>query len=144
MRNSSFRLAMLAGAAGLFFAASASAQDGDYGPPPGPENVPVIAPHIRVEPGPLNGAPEKVSMSVNVRYDDLDLATRDGADELRWRIRATARDVCRNLAAAYPFYALNGTNCYKTARDDAMVRANEAIQNARDAYRYRAYYGYED
>ncbi|MGH6872833.1 MAG: UrcA family protein [Rhizomicrobium sp.] len=137
MRTRSLRLAMFAGAIGLAFAAiPASAQDdGYYGPPPGPENVPVTAPHISVIPGPFNGAPEGVTMSVNVGYGDLDLRTRDGARELRLRVRETARDVCRNLAEAYPFYRLNGTNCYKDALQNAMVHANEAIDSARIDYR---------
>ncbi len=65
-------------------AGAASAQDYGYGPPPGEEDITVYAPRVHVEPSkPLDGVPEKLSMSVNVRYDDLDLRSREGARELR-------------------------------------------------------------
>jgi UrcA family protein len=42
-----------------------------------------------------DGRPETLSRTVS--FSDLDLATDAGADELRGRIRATARDLCRQL-----------------------------------------------
>lgn len=42
-----------------------------------------------------DGQPQTLSRAVS--FADLDLATDAGADELRVRIRATARDLCRQL-----------------------------------------------
>jgi UrcA family protein len=145
----STRTLLLAGAAALAFsAAPALAQDsgpyddGSYAGPP--EEVTVTAPHFRSETVPLNAPLEKVSLSTHVPYSDLDLASRSGARELRLRVREAARDVCGQLADAYPVYQLNGASCFKTAVENGMVRANAAIttarQNARDDY----YEGYED
>jgi UrcA family protein len=145
----STRTLLLAGAAALALsAAPALAQDsGPYGDDSysgPPEEVTVTAPHFRSETAPLNAPLEKVSLSTHVPYSDLDLVSRGGARELRLRVREAARDVCGQLADAYPVYQLNGTSCFKTAVENGMVRANAAIttarQNARDDY----YEGYED
>ena len=134
MRISFLRSALMTGA---FVLAAAQASAQDYGPPPGPEEVPVIAPRIHVEPSKrIDGTPEKLTMSVNVRYDDLNLRTRDGARELRLRVRESARDVCRELFETYPAYQMPGTNCYKDAVQDALVHADEAISDARDTRSY--------
>lgn len=130
---------LLAGAF-VLAAGAASAQDYGYGPPPGDENITVYAPRVHVEPNKrLDGAPEKLSMSVNVRYDDLDLSSREGARELRARVRDSARDVCAQLRDAYPYQKMPGTSCFKDAYENAMVHANEAIQDAREYDR-----GYDD
>jgi UrcA family protein len=119
----------LAGIGALaFVATAASAQD--YGR--SDEEVDVYAPHYSAEPGHLNGTLGKVSLSRPVRYDDLDLRTRDGAHELRMRVRDEARDICERLADIYPVYEANGTSCYKTAEQDALIKANAAISDARD------------
>jgi UrcA family protein len=139
-------LALLASTLG-FAASSASAQE--YGPSgPGyqsgpPESVEVIAPRFHADSTRLNAPLEKVSLSVAVPYDDLDLRTRQGAGELRWRIRDQARQICASLADAYPVYKANGTSCYKTAVDNGLVRADEVIGDARiDARRYSYDAGY--
>ena len=139
-------LALLTGLAGLLLVApSAAAQGyGRYGAPlpyaTGPnEEVTVTAPPFRAEGGSLD-IPGKVSLSVPVRYDDLDLRTYHGARLLRVRVREAARDVCAQLADAYPVYELNGTSCYRTAVQNGLMRANAAIGDARLSY----YYGYED
>jgi UrcA family protein len=131
--------ALVAGAF-VLAAGAASAQDYGYGPPPGEEDITVYAPRLHVEQSkPLDGAPEKLSLSVNVRYDDLDLRSREGAHELRDRVRDSARDVCEQLRDAYPYQKMPGTSCFKDAYENAMVHANEAIQDARDDDR-----GYND
>jgi UrcA family protein len=147
----STRRLLLAGAAALALsAAPASAQGyGPYGDDPGyangpPEEVEVTAPHFRQETAPLNAPLEKVSLSTRVPYDDLDLATRSGAHELRLRVRDAARGVCEQLAGVYPVYQLNGTSCFKTALENGMVRANAAITTARQQARDEYYEGYED
>jgi UrcA family protein len=102
-----------------------------------PESVEVIAPrfHEGADGQRLGGPLEKVSLSTSVRYDDLDLSTREGARELRFRVREAARTVCGQLADAYPVYQLNGTSCFKTAVENGLVRANSSIADARSQYR---------
>lgn len=126
-----------AGAFGLALSASpVAAQDYGYddqsysnGPS---EQIEVIAPRYRAEQRPVNAPPGKLSLSVAVHFGDLDLRTREGAHELRARVRDAARDVCDQLRDAYPVKQQPGTNCYKDAVDNAMARADSAIRDARD------------
>ncbi len=140
-RYTILKIALLTSAVGLPLALSpANAQDyGPYGPPvyygPPQEQLEVNAPRFREEHVPLNAPLEKVSLSAAVPYGDLDLRSREGARELRYRVRDAAWQVCSNLAEAYPVYRATGTSCFKTAYDDAMVRADEAISTTRIAYR---------
>jgi UrcA family protein len=120
---------------GFALAASSVAAQG-YGP----EQVQVTAPHFRAQSTPLNGPLERVSLSVPVRYDDLDLRTYSGARALRVRVRDAAWQVCGRLAQAYPVRQMPGTSCYRTALHNALLRADEAVNTARD-YRYIGYYG---
>jgi UrcA family protein len=145
------RIAWTAFAAiGLSVAATAAPAQ-DYGPPPGaypepPESVIVTAPrrpYFREEgsgPRLVNMPPEKISLSMDVRYDDLDLVSWGGARELRWRVSEAAHQVCGQLREAYPFRQLQGTRCYRDALENGLIRANEAISTAR----HYAWYGYSD
>lgn len=145
----STRTLLLAGAAALALSPTPVLAQG-YGPYDDdsysgpPEEVIVTAPHFRSETAPLNAPLEKVSLSTHVAYGDLDLASRSGARELRLRVREAARDVCGQLADAYPVYQLNGTSCFKTAVENGLVRANAAITTARQNARDEYYEGYED
>jgi len=117
------------------------APEGDYAPPPDAqydqaapdEDVIVRVPRPRYTPreGALGAPVENVSLSQEVRYDDLDLTTQDGVDELRERIRDTARAECRQLDAMYPVAADDSPPCFRTAMEDAMQQADEAIDRAR-------------
>lgn len=136
--------AVLCAAAGLFLGASAAtAQDYGYGPVAysgPPETVIVTAPRdrFREQGGSLDIPPDRVSLSVPVRYDDLDLLTWDGAQTLRLRVTDAARHVCRRLAEAYPFHRLStDRGCYRQARENALLRADEAINAAQDDFLYR-------
>lgn len=132
------RLALVTGAVGaILVSPAANAQDdGRYrdtvapNNASGPEEVYVYGPRIHVERSRLGGI-EKVSLSRAVRFDDLDLRTRPGARELRLRIRNTAEDICGELGAAYPFPEAAYTSCYRTAVQNAMLRADRAIGDAR-------------
>ncbi|HEY1631473.1 MAG TPA: UrcA family protein [Rhizomicrobium sp.] len=131
---------ILAMAGVLAFCGAAAAQDYGYDQPVAYENVPVIGQRIHIDPGARFGdVPEKLSASSYVRYDDLDLSTRDGARELRFRVREAARDICRNLIDAYPVHTIQGQNCYKDAADSGLVKADEAIAQAREDARYNRY-----
>jgi UrcA family protein len=125
----------------MLIAAPLCAQD--YGPPPPgaygepPEDIIVTAPRepaFREEGSGTRGIelpPSKVSLASHVRYDDLDLTTWDGANELRWRVRQAARHVCGTLRDAYPVYQVPGTRCYKDAVQTGLVHADEVITIAR-------------
>ena len=132
------QLMLLAAVALIAPAASAQEYAHSQG---GPEAVIVIAPSLDTESRRLNGPLEKISLSGAVRYDDLNLATRQGARELRWRVRAEARDVCERLSEAYPVHPAPGTSCYKEAADNGLVRAVEAVETVRQEYpdRYNRY-----
>jgi UrcA family protein len=144
MSRFAVRSALLASAFGIALAASpAIAQDGRYRDaayqPSSSEEIQVIAPRYRAsEDGQrLNGPIEKVSLSATVRYDDLNLRSRSGRRALLMRVRDTAQDVCMQLGQAYPVYEQNGTSCYKTALQNATLRANAAIYDARHPQLYR-------
>jgi UrcA family protein len=116
--------------------AEASAQAAPYSNGP-TESVEVIAPRFRADTTPLNGPMEKVSYSERVRYDDLNLLTRRGVHELRWRIWDTAQNVCVRLAEAYPVYvSTTEKSCARRAYEDAMVRAYGAISDKRISAAY--------
>ena len=145
--KSACSLMVLAAAVGLSFATPAAAQEYgySYGPPGPTEEVIVTAPRSTFREDYGSGArsldlpPQKVSLSQAVRFDDLDLATWDGAAELRHRVRAAAHRVCRDLLEAYPLHQVNGSNCYRDAVRDGLVRADEAIATVQS---YRGGYGY--
>src|SRR5215218_1148852 len=52
---------------------------------------------VVVLPGRFDREGRPISLSRAVSYADLDLTTRTGQDDLRMRVRATARDICRVL-----------------------------------------------
>ncbi|HWA29858.1 MAG TPA: UrcA family protein [Rhizomicrobium sp.] len=111
-----------------FAAAPALAQDTGYDG----ESVIVTAPRFHVEGNLMRNVPEKVSLSAQVRTDDLDLNSWRGRQTLRWRVRDAAQGVCTQLYEAYPFRQQPGTSCYRKALQDGMLRANAAIRDARD------------
>lgn len=94
-----------------------------YGPPPPRERSAIGAPI------------ENVSVSREVRYDDLDLRTEWGAHVLRARIVRTARAACRELDRRYPssYYPATSDSppCVEWAVDRAMDQADAAINDAR-------------
>lgn len=121
-------------AAALLAGASALAQQSPYGNGP-TESVIVVAPRLHADTPPLNGPLEKASLSMNVRYDDLNLLTRRGARTLRARVWRTANEVCDRLAEAYPVYELSTARpCVREAYENAMVQAYGAINNERVNY----------
>ena len=135
--NIQCNFAILAGVMSLVMAAAAAhAQDVDrdgavtYNNST-TETIEVYGPRLRVERAPMNGPVSKISLSRNVRYDDLNLRTAHGARELRVRIRNTAHDVCNLLADAYRVPEAAGTSCYRTTLQDGLLRADEAIRDAR-------------
>lgn len=145
--RSSLTIALMAAGAALALAAPAARAQDNYDQQYGPgyygpnEDVEVIAPRFHEQSRKLNGPLEKVSLSTRVRYSDLDLADWRDAQELRYRVRSAAHDMCAQLADAYPVYQLNGTSCIRDAVRDGLVRADRAIKEAR--FNAREYGRYE-
>ena len=79
-------------------------------------------------------------MSMSVSYSDLDLTTRDGAYELRSRVRDATRDICSDLASEYPIRMVESEPCLKNAIGVGLNRANMAISDKRQAH--GDYYAY--
>jgi UrcA family protein len=145
-------LAFAVSALGLMLAAASPAGAQQYPPTGGYANLGTeevivtapFAPRYRVDHNYLNVPLENVALSEPVRYDDLDLRTRDGAHALRMRIRTAVNAVCGQLIDMYPVGEETDSQCYRNALSDSMARADAAIQNARSypPGRYRdMYYG---
>ena len=112
----------------------ASAQDyraTSYGPT---EEVIVHAPPPARERSAIGAPIVDVALSGDVRYDDLDLTTRWGARVLQRRVSSAARDLCRRLDVRYPVATADSPPCYRTAYEDAMAQADDAIARARSEY----------
>jgi len=96
------------------------------------ESVTVYAPHFHVDRSTPLGAPDRVSLSRAVPYNDLDLRSPSDAHELRVRVATAAREICDQLQDATQTQEARDTSCYRTARDNAILRANAVIRDARN------------
>lgn len=77
------------------------------------------------------GAPvEETTISRIVSFSDLDLSKAADADELRARVRTTAKDLCAELDQLYPFEPKDPA-CARKSAERAMVQADNAIADAR-------------
>lgn len=139
MISHAWRIVAIAGVLGALGAGGTWAQS--YGPAGygATESLEVIAPRFHEEGSPLKEVPDKVSLSMPVRYGDLDLRTWRGATVLRGRVREAAWTTCERLARGYPFYTEPGTSCYRSAVESGLLRADEVIDNARVSW---GAYGY--
>lgn len=93
------------------------------------EEIEVTAP--RIPQTDARGMPQRVALSSDVPYGDLDLRTRAGARELRARIRYAAHEVCNELDARYPGPGGETQSCYHNALHNAMNEADDIIGDAR-------------
>ena len=110
----------------MLMASAASAQS--YGPvtPPSGTNevVTVTAPKLHQRERSRIGAPiVEVSLSREVRFDDLDLSTDSGMRALHARVRHTAKVLCDQLDQQYLTTQDDARGCVTTAVDDAMEQA---------------------
>jgi UrcA family protein len=96
------------------------------------DEVVVQAPRHYRETSPIGAPIENVSISRVVRYDDLDLRSHWGAEELRSRVNAAASSACDEMDTMHPIATSDSPPCYSTAARDGMDQANEAIERARD------------
>ncbi len=103
-------------------------EPGYYGNPPR-ETIEVIAPRYPYyRPG--GARIDQVSLTREVRTYDLDLRTPWGADELRSRVRFTARFLCEKIDRNFATVD-DGRSCYYEALERAMEQADAAIAHAR-------------
>ena len=75
-----------------------------------------------------------VSASMEVPYNDLNLARDPDADELGRRIHVAAHLICEEMDHKYPqvqYPILEGFDCEHDAARDGMERANLVIASAR-------------
>ncbi|HEY1836331.1 MAG TPA: UrcA family protein [Rhizomicrobium sp.] len=135
------RSVLIASTVGLLLAGTSAFAQGYDGPNYGDtENVIVTAPRIHVQRPAPGMVATRISMSIPVRYDDLNLRSWRGARQLRVRVRETAFDVCGRLKAEYPGTLDDADTCFREAARVAMLHADRAIARARSAHRYYAAY----
>jgi UrcA family protein len=118
--------------------ASAQGYDDDagyYRGRPANEEVQIIGRRPPQERSSIGAPIEYVSVSREVRYDDLDLRTHWGAHVLRARIVRGAQEACRELDRRYPETSYPMTEgsppCVRSAVEGAMDQADNAIAEAR-------------
>jgi UrcA family protein len=98
------------------------AQDNPFGD--NSERITVTAPREPVARSRIGGPIVDVSLTRNVRVDDLDLNTTDGRDALRSRVSFTARTLCDRLDRFYPITAEGSPPCYRQAVEQALSSVN--------------------
>lgn len=80
---------------------------------------------------PTNSVPyERISMSREVSYADLDLKKETGAKELENRIKETAKAICSEIDLLFPG-TQKDTSCVDVAVRRGMKQAHDAIMAAR-------------
>jgi len=97
------------------------------------EEITITAPrvvHEQVGRSPSTGAPiERISLTRQVDYSDLDLTKPADADELEKRVSDTAKEACKQLDSLYPLTPPDPT-CIGKATDGGMAQAKAAIDAA--------------
>ena len=78
---------------------------------------------------------QRLQLSQNISYADLNLGTPAGQDELEARVRDAANSVCARLGEADPDPTVmaqqqDQTNCVNDAVDDAMTQVRQAIASS--------------
>ena len=68
-------------------------------------------------------------VSYRLSYQDLDLATSAGADELRKRVQSAASSACKDLEKLHPLGKPDSSCARKTA-ENSMPQAERAISSA--------------
>jgi UrcA family protein len=69
-----------------------------------------------------SGAAERDDGSIHVRYDDIDLSTPAGVDQLRGRLRTAARKVCDQTGVGAIWLLSRVPECVREAVDEAMAQ----------------------
>lgn len=68
--------------------------------------------------------------TVRVRYSDLNLASADGATELKARVQRAAKSVCKNDGDKSLTARANAVECAKVATANAMPQVELALANS--------------
>ena len=68
-------------------------------------------------------------VTYRLSYQDLDLATSAGADELRKRVQVAASSACRDLEKVHPL-GKPDTSCARKTVESSMPQAERAISSA--------------
>jgi UrcA family protein len=104
---------------------------------PSASEVTIVAPrvvHQEVGKSPSGTPIELISLSREVSYADLSLASTTGVATLDKRVADTARQACDQLELLYPaaLYPPNPSSqdCFKTAYAEGMAQAGAAIAAA--------------
>jgi UrcA family protein len=101
------------------------------------ENIIVQAPYYKEDLGVQPGSKMHttlISVSRTVDFSDLDLRRNADINELALRVNDTARDACRELDkrfSPYVYVDAGGTDCVKTATENAMARVDRIIADKR-------------
>jgi len=101
--------------------------------------VTVFAPYVvkKVYGGPPRARISTITLSRQVSYGDLDLATGPGATILVERVRGAARDICRELDRRYPrsvyVPVTREEKCAKRATEDGMMQVNAILSGLKEA-----------
>jgi UrcA family protein len=71
-----------------------------------------------------------ISLSYGVNIADLDLASREGADELERRVHDAAHAACKEISRQHPDTTPDDAACANAAANRAMVKARDLIAQA--------------
>jgi UrcA family protein len=71
----------------------------------------------------------QTTLQYHVRYDDLDLATRDGADVLRERVMGAAKSACADLDRMHFSWAKD-VSCIRSVERNVRSQVENAIKQA--------------
>lgn len=97
------------------------------------EEITVTAPrviHEQVDRSHATGAPvERITLTRQVSYGDLDLAKTADAQELKTRVADMAKKACKQLDSLYPLLPKD-PECVRKATDSGMEQADAAIAAA--------------
>jgi UrcA family protein len=73
---------------------------------------------------------DQVTLTHLVSYEDLNLATQTGAEELGRRVAETARFACEQLERLYPRQSESIARCTRQAIEDTDTQVSAAIEAA--------------
>ena len=75
----------------------------------------------------LGTARQEISMTYRVGYEDLDLATPEGKQQLKARVRQAAEEACKDIDAQFPLAGPKGARCVDAAVDAAKPQIRQAL-----------------
>ena len=73
---------------------------------------------------------DQVTLTHLVSYEDLDLTTQSGVEELHRRIAETARFACEQLERLYPRQSESLARCTNQALEDTASQVDAAVEAA--------------